>query len=151
MEKIVCFPDVHIVLGHEIWCSSSLWCSSLLPLRQQGVFLFRVERTKRLWHDSLNSFSPSNRTWTRCKSISLNYLPSGRNFGCHSSLLCCDVGRAKRSNKFWCETIIVCTRKNIFPNHGIVWKAIERPRRSFPWSWTLYRLGMTSWLGRLAF
>jgi hypothetical protein len=40
------------------------------------------------------------------------------------------TGRAKRSSKFWCETRIVWSGKNIFPNHGIVWKAIERPRRS---------------------
>jgi hypothetical protein len=45
----------------------------------------------------------------------------------------------------------MCIRKNIFPNHGIVWKAVEWPRRSLLWSWTLYTLGMTSWLGRLAF
>jgi hypothetical protein len=45
----------------------------------------------------------------------------------------------------------VCTKKNIFPNHGIAWKAIEWPRRSFPWSWTKYKLGMTSWLGKFAF
>jgi hypothetical protein len=24
--------------------------------------------------------------------------------------------------------------KNIFPNHGIMWEAIEWPRRSLPWS-----------------
>jgi hypothetical protein len=54
--------------------------------------------------------------------------------GCHINLLCCEIKRAKRSGKFWCETIIVCTRKNILPNHGIMWKAIERPRRSLMWS-----------------
>ncbi len=59
--------------------------------------------------------------------------------------------KGKKNGKFWCEIKIVCTRKNIFPNHGIMWEAIEQPRRSFPWSWTLYRLGMTNWLGRLIF
>jgi hypothetical protein len=68
----------------------------------------------------------------KCKSISLNYLPSGKNSRCRSNLLCRKVGRAKRNNKFWCKTRIMCTRKHIFPNHGIVWKAIEWPRRSFP-------------------
>ncbi len=135
----------------RIWCPNSLWCSSLLPPHQQGAFFFRVERTKRLWHDCSNSFSLGNRTWTKCESISLNYLPSGKNFGCHISLLCCKVGRAKRNGKFWFVTRIVCIRKNIFPNHGIMWKAIECPRRSLLWSWILYRLGMTSWLGRLTF
>jgi hypothetical protein len=134
-----------------IWCLNSLWCSSFLPPHQQGAFFFRVERMKRLWHDCLSSSSPGNRNWTRCESINLNYLPSGRNSGCHTSLLCCDIGRAKRSSKFWCETTIVYTRKNILPNHGIVWEAIERPRRSLSWSWTLYMLGMTSLLGGLAF
>jgi hypothetical protein len=131
-----------------VWCHNSLWCSSFLPLRQQGAFFFCVERTKRLWHDCSSSSNPGNRI---CESINLNYSPSGRNFGCHTSLLCRDIGRAKRSNKFWCETRIVCSGKNIFPNHGIEWEAIERPRRSLSWSWTLYRLGMTSWLGGLAF
>ncbi len=135
----------------KIWCPSSLWCSSLLPRCQRGVFFFCVERTKRLWHDCSSSFSPGNRTWTKCESISLNYLPSGRNIGCHNSLLCCKVGKAKKNGKFWCETIIVCIGNNIFPNHGVVWKATERLRRSFSWSWTLYMLGMTTWLGRLAF
>jgi len=32
-----------------------------------------------------------------------------------------------------------------------MWEAVERPRRSLSWSWTLYRLGTISWLGRLAF
>jgi len=135
----------------RIWCPNSLWCSNLLPPHQQGVFFFRVEKTKRLWHDYSSSSSPSNRTWTRCESISLNYLLSDRNFGCHTSLLCRDIGRAKRSSKLWCETRIVWNEKNILPNHGIVWEAIERPRRSLSWSWTLYRLGMTNWLGGLAF
>jgi hypothetical protein len=93
------------------------------PPHQQGVFFFRVERMKRLWHDCSSSSNPSNRTWTRCKSISLNYLPNGKNSRCHISLLCCDIRRAKRSSKFWCETTIVCTGKNILPNHGIVWEA----------------------------
>jgi hypothetical protein len=135
----------------RIWCPSSFWCSSFLPLCQQGVFFFCVERTKRLWHDCSSSFSPGNRTWTKCESISLNYLPSGRNSRCYTSLLSRKVGSAKRSRKFWCKTKIVCTRKHILPNHGIMWEAIERPKRSLPWSWTLYRLGTTSWLGRLAF
>jgi len=134
-----------------IWCPNSLWCSSLLPPCQQNVFFFRVERTKRLWHDYLSSFSPGNKTWTTCESISLNYLPSGRNSGCHTSLLSRNIGKAKRSSKFWCETRIVWSGKNILPNHGIVWEAIEWLGRSFLWSWTLYRLGMTSWLGGLAF
>jgi hypothetical protein len=135
----------------KIWCPNSLWCSSLLPPHQQGAFFFCVERTKRLWHDYPSSSSPSNKTWTICESISLNYLPNGRNSGCHTSLLCCEVGKVKRSGKLWFETRIVCTKKNIFVNHGIVWKAIEWPKRSFPWTWTLYMLGMTSWLGGLAF
>jgi hypothetical protein len=84
----------------KIWCPSNLWCSSLLPPRQQGAFFFHVERMKRLWHDCLNSSSPGNRTWTRCESISLNYLPSGRNFGCHTRFLCHKVRRAERSGKF---------------------------------------------------
>ncbi len=130
---------------------STLWCSSLLPHCQQGAFFFRVERMKRLWHDFSNSSSPGNKTWTRCESISLNYLPSGRNSRCHTNLLCREVGRVKRSGKFWCEIKIVCIRKNILPNHGIMWEAIERPRKSLPWSWTLYRLGMISWLGIFAF
>jgi hypothetical protein len=83
-----------------IWCPSSLWCSSLSPPCQQGAFFFCVERTKRLWHDCLGSSSPGNRTWTKCESISLNYLSSGRNFRCHSSFLCRDIGRAKRSSRF---------------------------------------------------
>jgi hypothetical protein len=100
-----------------------------------GISFFYVLRgRKKLWHDYSSSFSPSNRTWTRCKSIGLNYLLGGRNSRCHTSLLCCDIGSAKRSNKFWCETTIVCTRKNILPNHGIMWEAIEQPRRSLPWS-----------------
>ncbi len=135
----------------RIWCPNNLWCSSFLPPCQQGAFLFHVERTKRLWHDYSSSFSLGNRTWIRCKSISLNYLPSGRNFRCHTSLLCREVWRAKKSSKFWCKTRIVCIIMHILPNNGIVWEAIKQPRRSHPWSWTLYRLGMTSWLGRLAF
>jgi hypothetical protein len=67
-------------------CPSSLWCSSLLPPCQQGAFFFRVEKTKRLWHDCSSSSSLGNRTWTKCKSISLNYLPSGKNFRCHTNL-----------------------------------------------------------------
>ncbi len=135
----------------RLWCPSNLWCSSILPSCQQGEFLFRVERTKRLWHDYSSSSSPGNKTWTRCESINLNYLPSGINSGCHTSLLCHEVKGAKRSSKFWCEIWIVCIKKNILPNHGIVWEAIERPRRSFSWSWTMYRLGMISWMRRLAF
>jgi hypothetical protein len=135
----------------KIWCLGNLWCRSLLPPCQQSAFIFRVKRTKRLWHDYLSSSSPNNRTWTRCKSISLNYLPSGKNFGCHTSFLCREVERAKRSGKFWCETRIMCIGKNILPNHGIVWKAIERPRRSLSWSWTLYMLRMISWLRKLSF
>jgi hypothetical protein len=118
----------------RILCFSSLWCSNLLPPCQQGAFFFCVEKMKRLWHDCLSSCNPSNRTWIRCDSISLNYLPSGRNSGCHTSLLCRKIRRAKRSGKFWCETRIVCTGKNILPNHGIVWKAIKWPRRSLSWS-----------------
>jgi hypothetical protein len=121
------------------------------PFANKVHSFFCVERTKILWHDCSSSSSPSNKTWTRCESIGLNYLLSGRNSKCHTSFLCRKVGRAKRSGKFWCETKIMCTRKNIFPNHGIVREAIEWPKRSFPWSWTLYRLGMISWLGRLAF
>ncbi len=120
-----------------IWCPNSLWCSSLLPPRQQGAFFFHVERTKRLWHDCSSSSSPGNRTWTRCESISLNYLPSGRNSSSHTSFLCRDIGRAERSRKFLCETRVVWSGKNILPNHGIVWKAIERSRRSLVWSWTI--------------
>jgi hypothetical protein len=135
----------------RIWCPGSLWCNSLLPIRQQGAFFFYVKRTKRLWHDCSSSSSPSNKTWTRCESINLNYVPSGRNSGCHISLLCGEVGREKKSGKFWCGTGIVCTRKNILPNHGIVWEAIKQFRKSLSWSWTLYKLGMNSWLGRLAF
>ncbi len=135
----------------RIWCPNSLWCSRLLPPRQQGAFFFHVERTKILWHDCSSSSSPGNRTWTRCKFISLNYLPSGKNFGCHISFLCHDIGRAKRSSKFWCETRIVWSGNNILPNHGIMWKAVKRLRRSLSWSWILYRLGMTSWLGGLPF
>jgi hypothetical protein len=134
----------------KIWYPNSL-CNSVLPLCQQGAFFFHVERTKILWHDCSNSSNLGNMTWTRCESISLNYLPSGRNFGCHTNLLCHNVGRAKKSSKLWCETKIMCTKKNIFSNHGIMWEAIEWPRRSFLWSWILYRLGMTSWLGRFAF
>jgi hypothetical protein len=84
----------------RIWCSSNLWFNSLLPPCQQGVFFFHVERTKRLWHDCLSSSSLGNRTWTICKSISLNYVLSGKNFRCHTSLLCHKVGRAKRNGKF---------------------------------------------------
>jgi len=135
----------------RIWCPSSLRCSSFLPPRQQGAFFFCVEKTKRLWHDYSSSSSPSNETWTRCESISLNYLHNGKDFRCHISLLCHEVRKTKRSGKFWCETIIVCIWNNIFRNHGIMWEAIKRPRRSLLWSWTLYRLGMTSWLKRLAF
>jgi hypothetical protein len=124
---------------------------NFLPFHQKGVFFSRVERTKLLWHDYSSLSSPGNRIWTRCESISLNYLPSGRNSRCHTSLLCYKVGRAKRSGKFWCEIKIVCTGKNIFPNHGIVWEAIDWPRRSLPWLWTMYRLNMTSWLGILEF
>jgi hypothetical protein len=102
------------------------------------------------WKDCSNSPYTGNRTWTKCESISLNYLPSGRNFGCHTNLLCRKVGRVKKNGKFWCETRIMCTGKNILPNHGVVWEVIEWPTRSLPWSWTLYRLGMTSWWGRLA-
>jgi hypothetical protein len=122
-----------------------------LKVRVAIMFFFRVKSTKRLWHDCSSSSSLGNRIWTRYKSISLNYLLNGRNSGCHTSLLCYKMGRAKRSGIFWCETRIVCTGKNLFPNHGIVWEAIEWPRRSLPWSWTLYRLGMISSLGRLAF
>jgi hypothetical protein len=129
----------------KIWCPNSLWCSSFVPPCQQRAFFFDVKRTKKLWHDCLSSSNLGNKIWTRCESMSLNYLPSGRNFGCHTSILCHEIGRVKRSGKFWCETKIICTGKNILPNHGIVWKAIERPRRSLPWSWTLYRLGMTNW------
>ncbi len=135
----------------KIWCPNNLWCSNFLPPYQQGTFFFRVERIKILWHDYSNSSNHGNRTWTKCESINPNYLPNGRNFGYHINLLCHEVGRAKRSNKLWCETIIVCTGKNILPNDGIMWKAIERPRRYLLWFWTLYRLGMTSWLGKLAF
>jgi hypothetical protein len=135
----------------KIWCLSNLWCSILLPPHQQGAYFFRVEKMERLWHDGLNSFSPGNRTWTRCESINLNYLLSGKNFRCHTSLLCHEVGKAKRNGKFWCQTKIVCTGNNILPNHGIVWEAIEQPRRSFPWSCTLYKFFMTKWLGRLTF
>jgi len=135
----------------KIWCLNNLWCSSLLPPCQQGAFFFHVERMKRLWHDYSSSSSLGNKTWTRCESICLNYLPNGRNSRCHTSFLCRNIGRATRSNKFWCATRIVWSGKNILPNHGIVWKAIERPRRSLSWSWTLYRLGMTSWLEGLAF
>jgi hypothetical protein len=84
----------------RIWFLGSLWCSSLLPPHQQGAFFFHVERMKRLWHDCLSSSSPGNRTWTRCKSISLNYLHNGRNSRCHISLLCCKVKMTKRSGKF---------------------------------------------------
>jgi hypothetical protein len=113
----------------KIWCPNSLWCSNLLSPHQQGAFSFRVERMKRLWHDYSNSFSPGNRTWTRWESISLNYLPSGKYYKCHSTLLW-----AKKTSKFWCDTKIMCIGKNVFPNHGIVWEAIEQPRRSLPWS-----------------
>jgi hypothetical protein len=116
--------------------------------RSLGV---RHERTKKLWHDYSSSSSPGNKTWTKCECINLNYLLSGRNSGCHTNLLCYEVGRGKKNRKFWCEIRIVCTGKNIFLNHGIVWEAIEWPRRSFSWSWTLYRLSMTSWLRRIAF
>jgi hypothetical protein len=79
---------------------------------------------QRLWHDCWSSSSFGNRTWTQCKSIDVNDLPSDRNYGFHISLLCCKVGRQKISDKFSCETIIVCSRFNILPNHGIVWEAI---------------------------
>ncbi len=118
----------------RIWCLSNLWCSSFLPLCQQGAFFFCVEKTKRLRHDCSTSSNHSNWTWTRCESISLNYVPSGKNFGCHTSLLCYKVGRAKGSGKFWCETRLGCIGKNILPNHGIVREAIERPRRFVSWS-----------------
>jgi hypothetical protein len=118
----------------RIWCPSSLWCSSLLPHRQQGAFFFHVERMKRLWHDYSSSFSLGNRIWTKCESISLNYLPSGKNFRCHTRLLCREIGKVKRNGKFWCEIRIVCIGNNILPNHGIVWEPIERSKRSFPWS-----------------
>jgi len=147
----MCFPNVMYSWDTRFWCFSNLLCSSLFPPHQQGAFYFCVERMKRLWHDCSSSFSPGNKTWIRCESISLNYLLSGKNSGCHTSLLCYKVGRVKRSGKFWCETRIVCIGKNILPNHGIVWEAIEWLRRSLPWSWTLYRLGMISWLGRLVF
>jgi hypothetical protein len=126
-------------------------CGVSSPPRQQSAFFFRVERMKRLWHDCSSSSSLGNRTWTKCESIILNYLPSGKNFGCHTNLLCHKVGRVKKSDKLWCEIRIVCTGKNILPNHGIVWEAIKQPKRSLLWSWTLYMLGMTSWLGRLVF
>jgi hypothetical protein len=135
----------------KFWCPNSLWCNSLAPPHQQGAFSFPVKRMKRLWHDYLSSSNPGNRTWIRCESINLNYLPSGRNSRCHTSLLCYKIGSAKKSGKFWCKIGIMCIGKNILPNHGIVWEAIEQPKRSLPWSWTLYRLGMTSRLGRLAF
>jgi hypothetical protein len=107
------------------------------PPHQQSAFFFHVERMKRLWHDCSSSSNLGNRTWIRCKFISLNYLPSGRNSRCHTSFLCRKVGRAKKSGKFWCETRIVCTGKNILPNHGIVWEAIERPCTCWAWlaSW----------------
>ncbi len=98
-----------------IWYLNNLWYSSFLPSCQQGAFVFYVERTKKLWHDCSSSSSPSNRTWTKCESISLNYLPSGRNSGCHTSFLCRKVGRAKGSGKFWCETKIMCIGKNYSP------------------------------------
>ncbi len=50
----------------------------------------------------------------------------------------------KKNGKFWCDTTIVCIGRDILPNHGIMWEAIEWPRRSFPWSWTLYKFGMTN-------
>jgi hypothetical protein len=100
VEKLCVFLMYMYSWDMRIWCLSNLWCSSLLPLCQQGVFLFRVERTKRLWHDCSSSSSLGNRTWTRCESISLNYLPSAKNSRCHTSLLCHEVGKAKRSNKY---------------------------------------------------
>jgi hypothetical protein len=114
----------------KIWCFNSLWCNSLLPPCQQGAFFFCVERTKRLWHDCLSSFNLGNRIWTRCKSNSLNYLPSGRNSRCHTNLLCREIWKAKLNHKFWCEIRIVCIGKNILPNYGIMWEAKEQPRRS---------------------
>jgi hypothetical protein len=45
----------------------------------------------------------------------------------------------------------VCTKKNILFNHGTMREGIEQHKRSLPWSLSLYRLGMTSWLGRLTF
>ncbi len=39
--------------------------------------------------------------------MSLNYLPSGKNSKCHTSLLCHEIGRVKKNSKFWCETRIV--------------------------------------------
>ncbi len=102
-------------LGTWEFDALSLWCSSLLPPCQQGAFFFHVERMKKLWHDCLNSSNLGNRIWTRCESISLNYLPSGKNSKCHTSLLCCNIGRAKKSSKFWCEITIVCARKKHIP------------------------------------
>jgi hypothetical protein len=75
---------------------STIVCSSLLPPHQQGAFFFHLERSKRLWHDYSTSSSLGNRTWTKCKSIRLNYMPSDRNSQCHTSFLCCEVGRAKK-------------------------------------------------------
>jgi hypothetical protein len=100
VEKLCVFLMYMYSWDTKIWCLSNLWCSSFLPPCQQRAFFFCVERMKRLWHDCSNSSSPSNRTWTKCKSISLNYLPSGKNFGCHISLLCRDIRRVTRTNKF---------------------------------------------------
>jgi hypothetical protein len=75
--KLCVFLMYMYIWDIKIWCPNSLWCSSFLPLRQQGAFLFRVERTKRLWHHCSSSSSISNRTWTRCESINLNYLLNG--------------------------------------------------------------------------
>ncbi len=165
-DVFTCFCAIsHIWSWHSIrwsmencvfsWCTCAFGTQEfdalVLPPRQQGEFFFCVERRKKLWHDSLSSFSPNKKTWIRCKSINMNYMPSGRKSRCQTSLLCQQVGRAKRSGKFWCETIIMCTRMNILPNHGIMWKAIEWPRRFLSSSWTLYRLGMISWLGKLGF
>jgi hypothetical protein len=66
------------------------------PPCQQGAFFFHVEKTKKLWHDYSSSSSHSNRTWTKCESINLNYLPSDKNFGCHTSFLCREIGKGKK-------------------------------------------------------
>jgi hypothetical protein len=117
---IVCLPYLHVFLGHKNLMPNNLCYSSLLPPHQQSTSFFHVEQTKRWWQDFSNSFSPGNRTWTTCEFINLNYLPNGKNFGCHTSLLCSEVRKAKKNGKFWCETRIVCIRMNILPNHGII-------------------------------
>jgi hypothetical protein len=122
-EKLCVFLMYMYSWDMKIRCPTNLRCSNFFPPYQQGAFFIHVKRTKRLWHDCSSSSSLGNRTWTKCESISLNYLLSGRNFGCHTSFLCGKVGRAKRSGKFWCETIIVCTKKNILPNMA----SCERP------------------------